>query len=78
MSKRNRHTFYIYTSSYTYASSIYIRDTPPRVKVRESLGHLGQWLYKSLIINYLSVDKKVVKKGFCVLDILDSSHHQQS
>ena len=47
-----------------HTSSLYIRNTPLHVKVTESLGHLGQWLYKYLIINDLSVDKKVTKKGF--------------
>ena len=47
-----------------HSSSIYIKDNLPRVKVRESLGHLGHWLYKYLIINYLGVAKKVAKKGF--------------
>ena len=32
--------------------------------VTESLDHLDQWLRKVLIINELSVVKKVVKKGF--------------
>ena len=63
-SKRKLRNLYIYASSYTYASSLYIRDTALRVKVRESLGHLGQWLYKYLIINYLSVDKKWTRRGF--------------
>ena len=64
MSKRNRHTFYIYASTYMHSSSIYIKDNLPRVKVRESLDHLSHWLYKYLIINYLGVAKKVAKKGF--------------
>ena len=50
--------------------AIYIKDTPLRVKVTESLDHLGQWYYKSLIINYLSVVKKWSRRGFA-LDHLD-------
>ena len=63
-SKRKLRNLYIYASSYTYASSLYIRDTALRVKVTESLDHLVQWYYKSLIINYLSVDKKWTRRGF--------------
>ena len=63
-SKRKLRNLYIYASSYMHSSSIYIKDNLLRVKVTESLGHLSHWLYKCLIINYLSVAKKVAKKGF--------------
>ena len=63
-SKRKLRNLYIYASSYMHSSSLYIRDTALHVKVRESLGHLGQWLYKSLIINDLSVSKKCPRRGF--------------
>ena len=56
--------------TYTYASSLYIRDTALRVKVRESLDHLDQKSHKSLIINDLSVDKMWSRRGF-LLDHLD-------
>ena len=47
-----------------HSSSIYIKDNLLRVKVTESLGHLVHTHHKCLIINYLSVAKKVAKKGF--------------
>ena len=64
VSKRNRQTFYIYASTYMHSSSIYIKDNLPCVKVRESLGHLGQWRRKVLIINELSASKKRPRRGF--------------
>ena len=64
VSKRKLRNLYIYTSTYTYASSIYIRDTALHVKVRESLGHLGQWRHKVLTINELSASKKRPRRGF--------------
>ena len=63
-SKRKLLKLYIYASPYTYASSIYIKDNPLRVKVTESLGHLGQWRRKVLIINELSASKKRPRRGF--------------
>ena len=64
MSKRKlRNLTYMHLHIYIIYA-IYIKDTPLRVKVTESLDHLGQWYYKSLIINYLSVDKKWSRRGF--------------
>ena len=62
--RRKRQNSYIYRSCIQYTSSIYIKDNPLRVKVRESLGHLGQWRRKVLIINELSASKKCPRRGF--------------
>ena len=64
VSKRKLRNLYIYASTYMHSSSLYVKDNPPRVKVRESLGHLGQWRRKVLIINELSVSKKCPRRGF--------------
>ena len=64
MSKRKLRNLYVYASTYMHSSSLYIGDTALRVKVRESLGHLGQWRRKVLIINELSVSKKCPRRGF--------------
>ena len=64
VSKRNRQTFYIYASTYMHSSSYIQGDKALRVKVRESLGHLGQWRRKVLIINELSASKKCPRRGF--------------
>lgn len=58
-------------NSYIYIHHVYSIHHPiiykrkiSRVKVREILDHLSHNLHKHLIINGLSVDKKVAKKGF--------------
>ena len=64
VSKKKLRNLSIYASSYMHSSSIYIKDNPLRVKVTESLGHLGQWRRKVLIINELSASKKRPRRGF--------------
>ena len=63
-SKRKTANLYIDASTYMHSSSPYIKDNPLRVKVRESLGHLGRTYHKYLIINTLAASKKRPRRGF--------------
>ena len=72
--RENLQTLIYIDHVYSIHHPLYIKDNLPRVKVRESLGHLGQIFYKPLIIKVLNVSKKCPRRGF----LLDHLDHQLS